>query len=89
MFKVLLAGAGGFIGSMLRYLIGVCLHQWANTAKFPFSTLIVNLVGCLVIGFLSQLAESRGLFTAEARVFIFVGILGGASLHFQASATKQ
>jgi CrcB protein len=77
MVNVLLAGAGGFIGSMLRYLIGVCLHQWSNTAKFPFSTLIVNLIGCLVIGFLSQLSEDRGIFTAETRVFIFVGILGG------------
>ena len=77
MFNVLLAGAGGFIGSSLRYLIGICLHQWANSAKFPFATLIVNLIGCLIIGFLSQLAEVRGLFTAEARVFIFVGILGG------------
>ncbi len=77
MVNALLAGAGGFIGSIFRYLIGVCLHQWANTATFPFATLIVNLIGCLVIGFLSQLSEVRGIFTAETRVFIFVGILGG------------
>ena len=77
MFNVLLAGAGGFIGSALRYLIGVCLHQWAGGAKFPFATLLVNLIGCLVIGFLSQMAEARGLFTTETRVFIFVGVLGG------------
>jgi len=77
MSKVLLAGVGGFIGSILRYSIGLLVAQWADTAKFPFGTLVVNLIGCLVIGFLSQLAESRGIFTAEARVFIFIGILGG------------
>jgi CrcB protein len=77
MFKVLLAGAGGFIGSILRYLIAVGLNQWIDRAKFPFGTLTVNVFGCLIIGLLSQLGEARGIFTAEARVFIFVGILGG------------
>lgn len=77
MFKALLAGAGGFIGSILRYLIVLCLNQWTDGAKFPFGTLMVNVFGCLIIGLLSQLGEARGIFTAEARVFIFVGILGG------------
>lgn len=77
MFKVLLAGSGGFIGSILRYLIGICVYPWTNSTKFPFGTLVVNLIGCLVIGLLSQLADARGVFTAEARVFIFVGVLGG------------
>lgn len=77
MVNLLLAGAGGFIGSSLRYLLGICLHNLANTTKFPLATLTVNLIGCLIIGFLSQLAEGRGLFTAETRVFIFIGVLGG------------
>jgi len=77
MVKVLLVGAGGFIGSALRYLIGTCVHQWGNGARFPFATLLVNIIGCLVIGFLSQLAEGQELFTSEARAFVFVGILGG------------
>jgi CrcB protein len=77
MVKVLMAGAGGFIGSALRYLLGICLHQWANGVKFPLGTLVVNLIGCFVIGFLSQLAVARGNLTDEASIFIFVGILGG------------
>lgn len=77
MYKVLLAGAGGFIGSILRYLLATGIYQWADSARFPFWTLTVNVIGCLIIGFLSQLGEARGIFTAEARVFIFVGILGG------------
>ena len=77
MWKVLLAGAGGFIGSILRYSVGLFFSHWPASEKFPFATLVVNIIGCLVIGFLSQLAELRGLFSAEARVFIFVGVLGG------------
>ena len=77
MLKVLLAGAGGFIGSILRYLVVISLNQWADGARFPFGTLVVNCTGCLIIGMLSQLGEARGIFTAEARVFILVGILGG------------
>jgi CrcB protein len=45
--------------------------------QFPYGTLAVNVLGCLVIGALSALAENRGVFTAEARLFVFVGILGG------------
>jgi CrcB protein len=51
--------------------------QNLSGSRFPFGTLVVNLAGCAAIGFLSQLAESRGLFTGEMRVLIFVGILGG------------
>ena len=76
MVKILLAGVGGFIGSALRYLVAG-LVQNSSGSRFPFGTLAVNFAGCAAIGFLSQLAESRGLFTAETRILIFVGILGG------------
>ena len=36
-----------------------------------------HLIGCFAIGFLSQLAETRGFFTAETRTLIFIGVLGG------------
>jgi CrcB protein len=77
MDKILLVGAGGFIGSVLRYWLSGLVQQSANHPWFPLGTLVVNLTGCLVIGFLSQLAETRGIFTPEARAFVFVGILGG------------
>src|SRR4051812_18579710 len=77
MIKTLLVGAGGFIGSILRYLLSLSVQQWANSVGFPYATLIVNLLGCFLIGFLSEIAEAGGAFTAETRVFIFVGLLGG------------
>ena len=77
MGRLLLVGAGGFLGSILRYLASGWVQQWLQTASFPFGTLAVNVLGCLVIGFLSQLAEARGVFTPETRALVFVGVLGG------------
>jgi CrcB protein len=75
--KLFLAGIGGFIGSSLRYAVAGYVQQLSRSIDFPYGTLAVNLIGCFVIGFLSQLAESRGVFTAESRTFVFIGILGG------------
>jgi CrcB protein len=77
MRQVLLVGAGGFIGAVLRYALGGWVHDMLNNASFPYGTLVVNAVGCLLIGFLSGLAESRAVIGPEARLFIFIGILGG------------
>jgi len=75
--KLFLAGIGGFIGSSLRYGMTGFVQQWSRSIGFPYGTLAVNLIGCFLIGFLSQLAESRGVFTADSRAFVFIGILGG------------
>ena len=77
MGKILLVGVGGFIGSVLRYLVSGYVQQWTKSIGFPYGTLAVNLIGCFVVGFLAQLAETRGVFTAESRAFAFIGILGG------------
>ena len=77
MVKIFLAGAGGFLGSILRYSLSGFVQDASRSIHFPYGTLAVNLIGCFAIGFLSQLAETRGLFTAETRTLVFVGVLGG------------
>ena len=77
MGKLFLAGIGGFIGSVLRYSVSGFVQGWSRSIHFPYGTLAVNFLGCLAIGFLTQLAESRGYFSAESRTLIFVGVLGG------------
>ena len=77
MINILLVGTGGFIGSVMRYLLGGYIQQAAKSVSFPYGTLAVNVIGCFVIGFLSQLAENRGVFSSESRVFVFIGMLGG------------
>lgn len=74
---ILLVGAGSCLGGMLRYLFSTWVHTLFDNPWFPYGTLVVNVSGCVVIGFLSGLADERGLFTSEARLFVFIGILGG------------
>jgi CrcB protein len=75
--NILLVGLGGFAGSVLRYLVSGYIQQSAKSIDFPYGTLVVNVIGCFVIGFLAQLAEEHGVFTSQSRSFVFVGILGG------------
>jgi CrcB protein len=75
--NILLVAVGGAVGSVSRYLLGAWVQSSSKSIDFPFGTLTVNLIGCFVIGFLSQLAEARGVFTSETRALVFVGVLGG------------
>jgi len=74
---LLLVGAGGFLGSVVRYVLSGWVHRFLDNPWFPYGTLVVNVTGSVAIGFLSGLAENRSLFTADARLFVFIGILGG------------
>jgi CrcB protein len=76
MHKVILVGAGGFIGAVLRYLISGYVQTLTQSVHFPYGTLAVNIIGCFLIGILSWLAESQAGMTAEMRVLLLVGILG-------------
>ena len=77
MLPILLVGAGGFLGSILRYSLSGWVHRILDNPWFPYGTLAVNVTGSLVIGFLAGLADSRSLFSSEARLFVFIGLLGG------------
>lgn len=77
MLPILLVGAGGFLGSILRYVLSGWVHRILDNPWFPYGTLAVNVTGSLVIGFLAGLADSRSLFSSEARLFVFIGLLGG------------
>ena len=77
LLSVFYVALGGALGSASRYLLGTWTQSISKSIDFPYGTLTVNLIGCFMIGFLSQLAEARGAFTSESRAFIFIGILGG------------
>ena len=76
MQNLLLIGLGGFMGALLRYGVSGFIQSWSKSINFPYGTLAVNLLGCLLIGMLSQVAEVRGVISSEARSFIFIGLLG-------------
>ncbi len=72
----LLIGLGGFLGAIMRYALSDYVQSWSKITQFPLGTLVVNLVGCLLIGALAQLAEARNIFTPETSSLVFLGFLG-------------
>lgn len=76
LIKALLVGLGGFLGAISRYGLNGFVYGILREPLFPYGTLLVNVLGCLAIGFLAGLAEARGLFSPEARVFLLIGFLG-------------
>ena len=76
MTKLLLIGLGGFVGAVSRYAVGGVVQNISKSIAFPYGTIAVNVVGCFLIGGLAYLAEFRSLFSANTRLFLFIGVLG-------------
>lgn len=74
--SLLVAGFGGFIGTILRYLVSR-YFQLHFTTVFPWGTLIVNIAGCFLIGIFLGFSEKGEIFSPELRLFLTVGICGG------------
>lgn len=74
---MLIVGSGGFFGSAARFAFGGLVQRLAPSALFPWGTLAVNVTGCFLIGLLFGLSEARQIFSPEARLFLFIGVLGG------------
>jgi len=74
---ILLVGVGGFFGAVMRYVVTNWVQDFFHVLSLPYGTLTVNLLGCLIIGLLGGLSESRNLLNQEARALLFIGVLGG------------
>ena len=71
-FLLIVAGA---LGTLSRYaLSGVAYEVFGS--RFPYGTLIVNLLGCFLIGLLTSISETKFLLTPTVRVFLLIGFLG-------------
>ena len=77
MFNILVVGLGGFLGSILRYLMGIMVMQVSRQGAFPWGTVTVNVFGCLLIGLLGRWFESADQVPVQLRLFLMVGLLGG------------
>ncbi|KNY30153.1 CrcB-like protein [Pseudobacteroides cellulosolvens ATCC 35603 = DSM 2933] len=76
MDKILCVGIGGFIGAALRYLISTGAVR-VFKSDFSFGTLIVNVIGAVLIGFIMQLSIYPSFITPNMKLFLTTGILGG------------
>jgi fluoride exporter len=77
MKSLLIVALGGAAGSVARFkLSGWILHH-TMTWRFPAGTFAVNVLGCLIAGLLAGLVTKHEMFTADARLLLFTGVLGG------------
>ena len=75
MTKIFAIALGSLTGGFSRYyLAGWVYRLWGAT--FPYGTLIVNLVGCFLIGFFSSLADERFLIGPNGRLLLMIGFCG-------------
>ena len=77
MVKMLVVvGTGGFIGTILRYILGGIPYKFLDTS-FPLGTLLVNFIGAFLIGYFMEIALTRSTMSDMTRMFVAIGILGG------------
>ncbi len=74
--KFIFLGLGGMLGTLMRYFVSGLTYKVFGSG-FPYGTFAVNLLGCLLIGFLAGLSPGKGLrFSPELEWFLVFGFLG-------------
>lgn len=73
---ILYISIGGAIGSVMRYLTSVLVNKYWNN-QFPLATLITNVLGCFIIGFLIGILEKNNLASSHLKWFLVTGFCGG------------
>ena len=75
MLNCLVVALGGGIGASFRYLIG--LIPLKEPFIFPVKTLVINLLGCFVIGLVASLALKNSSLSPKLVLFVKTGLCGG------------
>ena len=75
MLECLLVGIGGFIGSVLRYLIGLLPMKPDN--QFPVKTLFINIFGAFIISIIVAMTAKNKSLNSNLILMLKVGVCGG------------
>lgn len=75
MVKIIHLVIGGATGTIARYLLSNSVYRIFGTS-FPYGTLIVNLLGCFLVGLFFSLAENKFLLSSNMRILLMVGFCG-------------
>lgn len=73
---ILFVGLGGFIGSVARLLIQLAITKHI-VIVFPIGTMLVNVLGCFLIGLIYGQLDKTNAITPELRSFLITGLCGG------------
>jgi len=76
MIMVFAVGLGGAIGAVCRYLLSSGVAQVMGT-QFPWGIMLVNIIGGLAMGIITQMATQTAQIPLELKTFLTTGILGG------------
>lgn len=76
MINILCVGIGGFLGAIIRYGISMSTSK-VFLCKIPIGTLIVNILGGLLIGFIMEISIKTDLISPQLKLFLTTGIMGG------------
>ncbi|MBN1830446.1 MAG: fluoride efflux transporter CrcB [Deltaproteobacteria bacterium] len=74
-FTIFIVGTGGFVGSVLRYLMSQFGQRFSIT--FPHGTLWANFIGCLFLGIVTAAATETQSLSPSTRLFLATGVCGG------------
>ncbi len=74
--QIMLVGLGSAVGGMARFILGKWIYNIYPHA-FPLPTLIINILGCFLIGLLYGVSIKTGSLTAETRLLLTTGLCGG------------
>ena len=74
--EVILVACGGAFGAISRFAVGRLSENFLTSLTFPLATLFINVLGCFLIGFVSELSL-RGALSPHLRLLIVTGVLGG------------
>ena len=75
-YTSLIIGLGGFIGTILRFLLSSSIEK-SFAASIPIGTILVNLIGCFLIGLLSGYFTQKLGDQTQLFFFLTIGVLGG------------
>lgn len=70
--QILLVGAGGAVGSILRFLASEMTNRF-YIQSFPLATFLINIVGCFCIGLFINVIPAN----ANLKLLLIVGFCGG------------
>lgn len=75
MSKLIFLVIGGTTGTIARYLLGGYIYVILGSS-FPYGTLVVNLLGCFVVGLLAALADNKLILAPNLKLLLMIGFCG-------------
>jgi len=75
MRQIIFLAVAGALGALSRYALGGLVQRMTGVI-FPYGTLVINVLGCLVIGYIMQLALTTDVISPNLRLIVTIGFLG-------------